>query len=70
MEGIAIKRFSVSNRRRKRIYEEGETVDLPDNQFADFEQVGLVRAKPAKKAKAKSELPNPGNDTSNNGADE
>lgn len=73
MQGIAARRFSTAVRGRKRTFQPGEAVNLPDNQFADFQAVGLVapKRKVAKRApKPKTELPNPGNETSNNGAEE
>lgn len=73
MQGIAARRFSTAVRGRKKTFQSGEAVDLPDNQFADFLAVGLVvpKSKTVKRAQSpETELPNPGNETSNNGAEE
>lgn len=54
-------------------YAAGDQLDLPANQFSDLSAVGLVHAAPksvkaAPKAKT-AELPNPGNNSSNDGAE-
>jgi|GEM_PF-2511924 len=69
MKCIAARRFRLGGK----LYAVGDELDLPANQFSDLSKVGLVRAAPksvklAPKATT-AELPNPGNVSSNDGAE-
>lgn len=69
MKCIAARRFRLGSKP----YAAGDELDIPANQFSDLSAVGLVRAAPksvkvAPKATT-AELPNPGNVSSNDGAE-
>lgn len=69
MKCIAARSFTLGSK----AYPVGWELELPANQFSDLSAVGLVKAapksvKPATKATT-AELPNPGNVSSNDGAE-
>lgn len=65
MKAEAIRTFKLG----RAVYQAGDPVELPENQFNDFAAVGLVRAAPKRAAKSKSELPVPGNVQPEEGSD-